>query len=84
MRRWMPVGPTGHGARVDGRAILLPMGAAHTLLAELLSLAGLIGGTIEYGEIIQRRARARVQEAENRAALEAGLRGMVRVFLAER
>ena len=61
------------------------MGASHLLLTELLSLAGLIGGTIEYGEIIQRRARRRrLIEADQRAAREAGLRGLVRVFLAER
>lgn len=61
------------------------MGASHLLLTELLSLAGLIGLTIEYGEIMQRRAhRRRLVEAEHRAVQEAGLRGMVRVFLAER
>jgi hypothetical protein len=61
------------------------MGASQLFLTELLSLAGLIGGTIEYGEIIQRRARRRrMVEADQRAAQEAGLRGMVRVFLAER
>jgi hypothetical protein len=61
------------------------MGVSHPFLAELLSLAGLIGGTIEYGEIIQRRARRRrLIEADQRAAREAGLRGLVRVFLAER
>ena len=61
------------------------MGVSHLFLSELLSLAGLIGVTIAYGEIIQRRAqRRRVVEAEHRAVEEAGLRGMVRVFLAER
>ena len=61
------------------------MGPSDLLLTELLSLAGLIGVTIAYGEIIQRRAqRRRVVEAEHRAVEEAGLRGMVRVFLAER
>ena len=62
-----------------------PMGASHLFLTELLGLAGLIGGTIEYGEIIQRRARRRrLAEDERRAAREAGLRGMVRVFLTDR
>ena len=66
-------------------ADLSHMGASQLFLTELLSLAGLIGGTIEYGEIIQRRARRRrMVEADQRAAQEAGLRGMVRVFLAER
>ena len=61
------------------------MGVSNILLTELLSLAGLIGATIEYGEIIQRRARCRqLVEAEHRAAREAGLRGMVRVFLTDR
>jgi hypothetical protein len=61
------------------------MGASRPFLAELHSLAGLIGGTIEYGEIIQRRARRRrMVEAEHRATQEPGLRGMVRFFLAER
>ena len=61
------------------------MGPSNLFLTELLSLAGLIAVTIEYGEIIQRRAqRRRVVEAEHRAVEEAGLRGMVRVFLAER
>jgi hypothetical protein len=61
------------------------MGVSNLFLTELLSVAGLIGATIEYGEIIQRRARGRrLVEAEHRAAREAGLRGMVRVFLTER
>lgn len=61
------------------------MGVSNLFLTELLSLAGLIGATIEYGEIIQRRARGRqLVEAEQRADREAGLRGMVRVFLTER
>ena len=59
------------------------MGVTHLLLAHLLALAGLIGGTIEYCEIIQRRAELRRLEADRRAAEASGLRGMVRVFLAE-
>lgn len=58
--------------------------ADHLLLTQLLLLAGLIAGTAEYGEIIQRRARRRDEDAERRAAEAAGLRGLVRVFLAER
>jgi len=38
--------------------------ATHTVLAQLVSLSGLIGGTIEYAEIIKRRARRRLQVAE--------------------
>lgn len=60
------------------------MGTTQLLLAQLLTLAGLIGGTIEYCEIIQRRAARRRLEADRRASEDAGLRGMVRVFLAER
>ena len=60
------------------------MGATQLLLGQLLSLAGLIGGAIEYCEIIRRRAGLRRLEAERLAAQEAGLRGMVRVFLAEK
>jgi hypothetical protein len=37
--------------------------ATHTLLTQLVILSGLIGGTIEYAEIIKRRAR-RLQVAE--------------------
>ena len=54
--------------------------ATHTLLTQLVIVSGLIGGTIEYAEIIKRRAR-RLQVAE--AAWypkEDPLRGSVRVF----
>jgi len=57
------------------------MGTSHLLLAQLIALAGLIGATVEYGEIIQRRA---IRRRDSRAAEESGLQGMVRVFLAER
>jgi hypothetical protein len=60
------------------------MGATNLLLGQLLSLAGLLGGTIAYCEIIRRRAGLRLIDAERLAAEEDGLRGMVRVFLAER
>ena len=59
------------------------MGATQLLLGQLLSLAGLLGCTIEYCEIIRRRAGLRALDVENMAAQEEGLRGMVRVFLAE-
>ncbi len=53
------------------------------LLAQLVTLAGLIGATIEYIEVVRRRT-ARRQLAAQRAALEEdGLRGLVRVFLAD-
>lgn len=59
------------------------MDATQLLLGQLLALAGLIGSTIEYCEIIQRRARARRLEVERRAAEASALVGLVRVFLAE-
>lgn len=61
------------------------MGASQMVLTELLAMVALVAATIEYGEVIQRRARRRaLAEDEHRAVQEAGLRGMVRVFLAER
>lgn len=56
------------------------MGTTNLLMAELLTLAGLIGGTIEYCEIIKRRTGARNLE---RASQASGLQGLVRVFLTE-
>lgn len=56
------------------------MGATNLFLAELLTLAGLIGGTIEYCEILKRRTGARNLERVCRAS---GLEALVRVFLAE-
>ena len=74
----------GHGARVPSGTIVCVMGVTHLLLAQLLALAGLISGTVEYGEIIRRRAELRRLEADERATEELALRGMVRVFLADR
>lgn len=51
--------------------------------SHILSFAALIAATIEYREILRRRVVSRRQEADERAALDAGLLGMVRVFLAE-
>ena len=62
----------------------MPMDAPHILLAQSLALAGLVGATIEYCEIIQRRARARRVDVDRRAAEASGLVGMVRVFLTDR
>ncbi|HET6650597.1 MAG TPA: hypothetical protein VFU44_00260 [Candidatus Limnocylindria bacterium] len=53
------------------------------LASQLLSFAALVAATVEYREILRRRVVTRRQEAEQRAAYDAGLRGMVRVFLAE-
>ena len=52
----------------------------HLLLARLLSMAALIAATIEYAELIQRRAFGKQVEAVTR---ESGLQAMVRVFLAD-
>ena len=52
-------------------------------LARLVALAALIGATIEYAEILRRRGMARLI-ARQRAELEGeGLKGLVRVLLAE-
>jgi hypothetical protein len=59
------------------------MGVTEVFLAHLLSLAGLIGGTVEYCEIIGRRAEVRRLVADGRALEASGLRGLVRVFLVE-
>lgn len=53
------------------------------LVAQLLSFAALVAATVEYREILRRRVTVRRREAEQRAQYDAGLRGMVRVFLAE-
>jgi hypothetical protein len=51
-------------------------------LASLLALAGLIGGTIEYIEVIRRRERRRQLAADYRLMEDSGLRGLVRLFAA--
>lgn len=52
-------------------------------LAQLLSLGGLLGGTIEYAEIMKRRALRRRTDASREEGAEIGLHGLVRVFLAD-
>jgi hypothetical protein len=52
-------------------------------LAQLLSLSGLLGGTIEYAEIIKRRAVIRRLAASRDESAEIGLHGLVRVLLAD-
>lgn len=54
--------------------------ATNALLVQLVTVAGLIGATIEYAEIIKRRAQLRLQAAERAWFEEDGLRGLVRVF----
>jgi hypothetical protein len=52
-------------------------------LAQLLSLAALIGATIEYAEIMKRRTAMRRYVGERSLFEGDGLRGLVRVFLAD-
>jgi hypothetical protein len=55
--------------------------AARLLLAQSISLAALIAATIEYAQMIARRAAARQRAADLRLTQESGLRGLVRVTL---
>ena len=50
-------------------------------LARVVSLAGLIGGTIEYAEILRRRIARRARAAERAEFEEHGLHGLVRILL---
>jgi hypothetical protein len=59
------------------------MGTNDLLLAQLLSLVGLLGATIEYIEIIGRRVVMRRVDAAQRALEASALPGMVRVLLAD-
>lgn len=52
-------------------------------LAQFLSLASLIGGTIEYAEVIKRRGITRMADAMREETADLGLRGLVRVLLVE-
>lgn len=53
------------------------------VMAQLLTLAGLMGGTIEYSHIIRRRTRRHVKAGEHADTDDAVLRGLVRVFLSD-
>jgi hypothetical protein len=53
------------------------------LLGQLLTIAALIGATIEYAEIIKRRGIARRADAIREENADLGLRGLVRVLLVE-
>jgi uncharacterized protein (DUF2384 family) len=55
--------------------------AARLLLAQSISLAALIAATLEYAQLIARRAAARRRTAERLLTEESGLRGLVRVTL---
>ena len=57
------------------------MGPDPLTLARLMSLAGLIGGTIEYAEILRRRIARRARDAERAEFEEHGFHGLVRILL---
>jgi len=69
-------------AATTGQAQRARMGS-HYLLAQLAAYAGLLAATIEYCEILKRRLAQRQRAVDIEAAAEAGLRGIVRVFLAD-
>lgn len=74
------MGLSVHGARRPTPEVCTSW--ARPTRSELLTLAGLIGGTIEYREIIRPRGGARRLDEELRLSQAAGLSGLVRVFLA--
>jgi hypothetical protein len=57
------------------------MDASHHTLAALLMLAGLIGATIEYVEIVRRRVDVRHRLNDQALMEESGLRGLVRLII---
>ena len=54
------------------------------LLAELVTLAGLIAATAEYSHVIRHRVERRQLEADRLAAQATGLTGLVRVMLIDK
>jgi hypothetical protein len=52
-------------------------------LARLISIAALIGATIEYAEILRRRGVARALTRQRAEFEGEGLKGLVRVLLAD-
>ena len=69
--------------RSKARGTVSGMGTTEHVVGQLLALAGLIGATIEYIEIVGRRSVLRRVEAERLEFEASGLRGMVRVLLAD-
>ena len=53
------------------------------MLAQILAIVALLAAIIEYIQIVHRRVAARELEAERRLSADTGLRGLVRVFLAD-
>jgi hypothetical protein len=59
------------------------MQADPQLIAQLLATVALIGGTIEYREVMRQREQRRLAAAAADEAAEVGLRGLVRVLVAD-
>jgi len=59
------------------------MQADTAFVAQFLSLVALMAATIEYCEMLQRRQVARYYATQRAEAAETGLRGLVRVFIAD-
>jgi hypothetical protein len=53
------------------------------ILAKLLAIAALIAATTEYAQVIKRRVVGRADAIERAIFEQRGLRGLVRVFLAD-
>jgi hypothetical protein len=60
-----------------------PMHADTIFISQFLALVALMSATIEYCEVLQRRAAARRSSALSTEAAAAGLTGLVRVFIAD-
>jgi hypothetical protein len=70
---WPQTIGTAHGTR---------MGTQY-LLTQLVAYAAVLAATIEYCQIVKRRVAERQRRADNEVAADAGLRGIVRIFLAD-
>jgi hypothetical protein len=53
------------------------------LVVRALTLVGLVVATVEYGLVLRRRVQGRRLAADQLLAAESGLRGLVRVLLAD-
>jgi hypothetical protein len=63
--------------------IVSRMSADTVLLGQLLTTAALIAATTDYAELVRRRAIGRAEAREQALFAEYGLRGLVRVLLAD-
>jgi hypothetical protein len=59
------------------------MSADTVLLGQLLATAALIAATTDYAELVRRRVIGRAEARERAIFAEYGLRGLVRVLLAD-